>query len=90
MVGLIVHSKTRKKSLVEKLANEGLSILFKWAEEIKSSIAKQLCFNYSEDAIVCPALEYCFFKTAAINNIDHNLLVQSHSFMGQVFQFSNI
>ena len=70
-VGLMVHSKTRKKSLVENLAKEGLRISYKSVEEIESWITKQLCFKYNEDEIICPlTLQYGLFKVAAIDIID--------------------
>ena len=39
-IGLMIHSKTRKRSLVEKLAAEGISISYKRTIEIESLIAE--------------------------------------------------
>ena len=92
-VGIMVHSKTRKKSLVEKLSKEGLSISYKGVEEIESWITKRLCFKYNEDEIICPlALQYGLFKVAAIDilTLVLHLPAQILSFIAQVFQFSNI
>eukprot|EP00794_Sanderia_malayensis_P004251 gene4251-4816_t len=72
-IGLMIHAKTRKKSIVNALADEGLSISNKRVEELENSITKQLCVKYNEDGMVCPpALTNGIFTTAAIDNIDHD------------------
>jgi hypothetical protein len=72
-IGLLVHAKTSKKSLVDMLFNEGLSISYKRVEEIQGAVTKQICSQYNEDGIICPqTLIPGLFTTAAIDNIDHN------------------
>ena len=72
-IGLMIHAKTRKKSLIEALASEGLCISYKRVEEIQNSIIIQLCAKYIKEDIVCPrALQKGLFTTAAIDNIDHD------------------
>ena len=72
-IGLLVHAKTRKMSIVEKLAEEGLSISYNRVKDIQETITKQLCKKYNEEEIVCPPLlKPHLFTTAAIDNIDHN------------------
>ena len=73
-VGLVVHSKTRKKALVETLHTEGLSISYDRVMKIRSSISSQICEGYREIGFVCPpTLNGNLFTSAAIDNIDHNL-----------------
>ena len=72
-IGLMIHAKTRKKGLIEKLASEGLSISYKRVEEIEGTITNQLCSKYNEEDIVCPPPhKEGLFMTEAIDNIDHN------------------
>ena len=72
-IGLLVHAKTRKKSIVEKLAEEWLSISYNRVKDIQETITKQLCKKYNEEEIFCPPLlKPHLFTTAAIDNIDHN------------------
>ena len=42
-MGLMVHSRTEKKSLIEELNEYGLSISYKRILEIQNSITNQLC-----------------------------------------------
>ena len=46
------HAKTRKKSLVEKLDLEGLSISYLRVQEIQDNTTKQLCQHYLDEEIV--------------------------------------
>ena len=50
----MVHDKTNKKSLVEKLAVEGLSVLYSRVQKIQDNITKQLCQQYLDKEIVIP------------------------------------
>ena len=73
IVGLMVHNLTRKKGLVQNLAEGGLSISYHRVIEIEQAITKQLCQNYEDEGIVVPPfLEKSLFIVAAIDNIDHN------------------
>ena len=51
-IGLMVHAKTRKKSLVEKSDLEGLSISYLRVQEIQDNTTKQLCQHYLDEEIV--------------------------------------
>ena len=44
--GLMIHSQTRKKSIVNDLAAEGLSVTCNRVQEIQDSIGQQLCEKY--------------------------------------------
>ena len=50
----MVHAKTSKKSLAEKLAVEGLSISYSRVQEIQDNITSQICQQYLDEGIVCP------------------------------------
>lgn len=72
-MGLLIHAKTRKKSLVEKMASLGFSISYNRVLEIHDRIIKQLCKKHDNEAIVCqPSLKKGLFTWAAIDNLDHN------------------
>ena len=81
---LMIHSKTRVKGVIKKLATLGLSV----TQEIKQEIEQ-----FDEMGLVCPRnLKSYIYATAAIHNIDHNLRHQLHktTFMGRPFQYFNI
>ena len=70
-IGLLVHTKTRKKSLVEKLAAEGRSISYKRVQDIKKIVANQLCDKFKKVGIAfLLSLPKGLFLNAAIDNID--------------------
>ena len=73
-LGLMLHSKTRKKGLVNNLARYGLSVSYKRVQNVQLAITKQLCKLYQNEGVVCPpSLKKGIFTSAAIDNIDHNL-----------------
>ena len=70
---LMIHSKTRVKGVIKKLATLGLSV----TQEIKQEIEQ-----FDEMGLVCPRnLKSYIYATAAIHNIDHNFassVAQNH------------
>ena len=71
--GQLVHSQTRKKSIIDKLYSLGLSISYNRVDEIQSAMAEQACDQYRDEGLVCPpSLKRQMFTTAAIDNVDHN------------------
>ena len=71
--GLMIHSQTRKKSIVNDLAAAGLSVTYNRIQEIQDSIGQQLCEKYEREKIVCPcSLKPDLFIFGAIYNVDHN------------------
>ena len=77
-VGLLLHTKTRKAGLVNKLSRLGLCISYDRVCDIKESIASHLCKEYEERKLVQPAsMKNGLFTTAAIDNIDHNVTATS-------------
>ena len=74
LVGLKVHAKTGKSSLVDSLADEGMSITYNRVLEILRIISNHVYVEYLERGIICPSqLQEHVFTTAATDNLDHNL-----------------
>ena len=71
--GLMVHSQTRKKSIVNNLAAKGLSVTYNRIQEIQDSTGHHFCEKYDGEKIVCRySLKPDLFTFGAINNVDHN------------------
>lgn len=71
--GLMIHAKTRKKGLIEKLSSRGLCISYERIQEIISGLASSVCLQYERDGCVCPSrLKKDLFTVGAVDNIDHN------------------
>ena len=69
----MIHSQSRKKSIVNDLAAAGLSVTYNRIQEIQDSIGQQLCEKYEREKIVCPySLKPDLFTFGAIDNADHN------------------
>ena len=67
-LGLMVHSKTRMKIIIEKLAKLGLSITYNRISEIQEFVMKQEVEQFDEIGLVCPKnLNPKIFTTAAID-----------------------
>ena len=67
-LGLMVHSKTRMKIIIEKLAKLGLSITYNRISEIQELVMKQEVEQFDEIGLVCPKnLNPKIFTTAAID-----------------------
>ena len=93
-LGLMIHSITRVKGIIEKLAILGLSITYNHVSEIQEQEMKQEIKRFDEISLACPKnLKPNVFTTPTIDNIDHNSALstaQSH-FHGtsvSVFQHS--
>ena len=93
-IGLLIHSATRKKSLINELANDGLSINYQRVMEIQEDITQYLCTKYNREALVCPPqLKQGLFTITSINNIDHipSSATASSSFHGTTISvFQNV
>ena len=93
-IGLMIHSKTRKKGLIDELSTLGLSVPYKRVVEIQTNITKQLCKEYQDQETVCPPrLQEGLFTVTAIDNLDHNptSTTASKSFHGtgiSIFQYT--
>ena len=67
-LGLMVHSKTRMKIVIEKLAKLGLSITYNRISKIKELVMKQEVKQFNEIGLVGPKnLKPKIFTTAAID-----------------------
>ena len=72
-VGLKVYAKTRKRELIDKLHENGLSISYDRVLEITGKLGETVIQQYVEEDVVCPpVLRKGLFTTAAVDNIDHN------------------
>ena len=72
-LGLMIHNKTRQKTLLEKINQLGLCISYDRVMELESTVTNGLCSIYrSLDNVVPVNLSKNVFTTAAIDNIDHN------------------
>ena len=69
----MLHSKTRKKGLINNLARHGPSVSYKRVPSVQLAITKQLCRSYQNQGVVCPpSLKKGIFTSATIDNIDYN------------------
>ena len=69
----MVHAETRKRGLVDKLYDLGLSISYNRVLEISTAMGNRVCAQFEEENAVCPInLRTGLFTTSALDNIDHN------------------
>lgn len=72
-LGTMIHSKTRKRELVDILFSLGLCISYDRILDISTELGNKICHYYEQENAVCPPnLKSGVFTTAAVNNIDHN------------------
>ena len=72
-VGLLVHATTRKRVLIDKLYDIGLSISYDRLLSISNHLGNDVCARYEAEYVVCPPkLRRGLFTTSAVDNIDHN------------------
>lgn len=72
-LGVMLHTKTRKRELVDSLFNLGLCISYDRVLSISTDLGNKLCHHYEVEKAVCPPnLRSSLFTTAAADNIDHN------------------
>ena len=72
-LGLMIHSKTRMKSVIKKLAALGQNIVYNHVKEMQEQVMKQEIKRVDEMGLACPKnLKPSIFTTTAIDNIDHN------------------
>ena len=72
-LGVMVHTKTRKRELVDTLHELGLSVSYDRVMDISTELGNKICSHYQREKAVCPPELKCgLFTTAAIDNIDHN------------------
>ncbi|KAI4795614.1 hypothetical protein KUCAC02_029770, partial [Chaenocephalus aceratus] len=72
-IGMIVFAKTRKRQLIDKLHENGISISYDRVLEISAQLGESVVNQYVEEGVVCPpVLRKQIFTTSAMDNIDHN------------------
>ena len=72
-LGLYLHSKTRKRELIDNMFNLGLSISYDRVLALSTSLGNAVCELYTQDGVVCPPnLRPGLFTVAAADNVDHN------------------
>ena len=72
-IGLMLHAHTRKKELVDKLYNLGMSISYDRVLRLSAQMGNNICEQFNRDHVVCPpSLRGNLFTSAAVDNIDHN------------------
>ena len=69
----MIHSKTRKRNIVDSLYDLGLSISYDRVMNISTDLGNKLCDYYQSVNVVCPPyLQKEVFTVSAVDNIDHN------------------
>ncbi|XP_014664507.1 PREDICTED: uncharacterized protein LOC106806883 [Priapulus caudatus] len=72
-LGIMIHTKTRKRALVDTLFDLGLCISYDRVLDISTELGNKICQYYEVEKAVCPPqLKGGLFTTAAVDNIDHN------------------
>ena len=72
-VGLLLHGGTRKRSLVDKFYDLGLSVSYDRDFSISADLGNDVSELYKSEGVVCPRqLRHGVFTTAAYDNIDRN------------------
>ena len=68
-----VHAETRKKGLVDKLCDLGLSISYNRVLEISSEMGNNVGERFQAEKVVCLSnLKLKLFPTITVDNMDHN------------------
>jgi len=68
-----MHTKTRKRDLVDTLFHLGLSVSYERVLSISTDLGNNICRFFQQEGAVCPPeLKSGLFTTAAVDNIDHN------------------
>ena len=72
-IGLMLHTHTRKRELINKMAHMGLSISYSRVR-LSTQIGNKVCQQFHDEQVVCPSkLRKNVFTTAAVDHIDHSL-----------------
>ena len=71
-LGILMHSKTRNRALVESLHELGLLVSYDRLLEIFTDVGTEICEFYDRLKTVCPPqLKQGAFTTSAVDNINH-------------------
>ncbi len=69
-IGLMIHTKTRKRELVDDLYELGLSISYNRVLNILTELGNKVCHHYKMERAA--SLKGGLFTTGAVDNIDHD------------------
>ena len=70
---MMIHAKTRKRTLVDKLYSLGISVSYSRVKELSKKMENKVLIHYAEQGLVCPpSLKFNLFTTVAFDNIDHS------------------
>ena len=73
-IGLMLHSATCQKMLIDKCHKLALSVSYSCVLQIVNNTRKAVCDKHRAENVVCPpVLEQDLFTLAAADNTDHNL-----------------
>ena len=73
-IGLMLHTHTCKRELIDNMAHMGLSISYDRVLQLSTWMGNKVCQQFHHEQVVCPPkLRGNVFTTAAVDNIDHNL-----------------
>ena len=94
-VGLLLHGETRKRSLVDKFYELGLSVSYYRVLSISADLGNDISELYKSEGVVCPRqLRYGVFTTATYDNmayiITHHQTQPLELFMEQQYLYSSI
>ena len=72
-IGTMLHTKTRRKDLVNRYHELGLSISYERVLQISTDVGNCVSQQFEDNNVVCPPyLQHGIFATFAVDNIDHN------------------
>ncbi len=72
-IGLFIYNKTRKRELIDKMFEHGLSISYPRVIQLTTQQANQAISQFHHDGVVCPSVSKGkIYTTGNLDNIDHN------------------
>ena len=72
-LGMMIHAKTRERTLVDTLYSLGISVSYGRVMELSTKMGNKVLSHYAEQRLVCaPSLKLNLFTTGGFDNIDHN------------------
>jgi hypothetical protein len=72
-IGMMLHAKTRKRELVDRVSHMGVSISYDRVLRLSARLGETAIQQFHKDEVVCPThMRGDVFTTSAVDNIDHN------------------
>ena len=70
---MLIHAKTRKKTLVDKLYSLGILVPYSSVMKLSTKMGNKALSHYAEQRLIfLPSLKFDLFTTGVFDNIDHN------------------